>query len=129
MPLLLCVFGNFSTAVRISSGGAARCPDAASRPRRSISVLSHPFGEVPMRKIFCAYVALGLFLAGCSASNDAPRTADYASTGAASAPRATELAALPKMGAGDFDREAAPGPTAASAEAYDLLADNGFVNS
>src|SRR6266446_9432753 len=81
--------------------------------------------EIAMRKILCAYAALGLCLAGCGRGGEAPKpAAEFHSGTQAAAPRVANLAGIPKTEPADFDREVPADGAAFNTEAYDHLVDN-----
>jgi Ca-activated chloride channel family protein len=81
-----------------------------------------------MRKILCAYIALGLCLAGCS-SGEAPKTAPgrYAEA-TAGAPRVADFAGIPKTEGAVFERDEPADGMAYNTEAYDHIVDNAFLS-
>src|SRR5262249_28108898 len=89
--------------------------------------------EIAMRKIFCAYVVLAFWLAGCSASPETAHQATarrYSEVAAAKAPApmVADFSVAQIKEAGEFDREAPAEAEAQNTEAYDHIVDNAFLS-
>jgi Ca-activated chloride channel family protein len=81
-----------------------------------------------MRKIFCAYVALALILAGCGESAVPSKSAVRYAEAPAAGPRAVDVAAASKSEASDLDHDAPADGSGHNTEAYDHIADNPFLS-
>ncbi len=86
-----------------------------------------------MRKIFCAYVALGISLCGCGAGSEPSKSVSLRSEATANAPRAAELVdrpAVQRAGAAaphPADADDSPAHAGFNTEAYEHVSDNGFL--
>jgi len=83
-----------------------------------------------MRKILCAYVALGWCLIGCGGSHEIPKSTGLRVNAPAGGPRAGDpVGGVYQMEAADFDHEAPFDGTTFNTEAYDHSVDNAFLES
>lgn len=82
-----------------------------------------------MRKIFCAYIALGLCLTGCGESGAPQKSVGLRLEAPAAGSRAGELASKALPQTADYDIDAPADGTAFNTEAYDHIVDNGFLTA